>query len=186
LKFGQRLASAWQILTNPHYRLQKDSDPETADNEELLQAESGIASLKLELAEARKKNAELVQQIALEKDARRDAVQTGLEAKLLPFLKEAGMYLCQLNLQASLLAQNKPLQPGDVLALTKGLERGFEKMGLLFVGQPFTETDFELDKHQNISGGSLPDGAKVEIRIPGCSFGGRILRKAMVQNVSRE
>jgi molecular chaperone GrpE (heat shock protein) len=88
----------------------------------------------------------------------------------------------QLLTQIHLLkVENKPVRAEDLAAVATRLVRVLEDYGLKTVGEIGQTVEFDPNRHDSISGESMPaTGEAVQIRMVGITYQNKLLRKAGV------
>ena len=182
ISFGERLNIAVQALCGnvPAAAGTDDPVPVVDTDPRLLEMEAKAKSLSLDLEEARKLADSLRRELDYERNSRAEAVASSLAATLEPSMKDAVPYLGQLSLQALLLDKGTPVAAKDVMALARALAKVFEKQGLCPASNPGETVSYDPALH-TIQGGAIQPGAAVKICIPGYTFRGKLLKKALVE-----
>jgi molecular chaperone GrpE (heat shock protein) len=83
------------------------------------------------------------------------------------------------------LAQSKPVQAQDVLAVAQRLNSTLRQHGLVLEGQIGEHLPFDPNRHTPLSTETaLVAGQPVTLRFPGVSYQGKLLQKAGVASIS--
>ena len=145
-----------------------------------LALESQVQGLRLELSQAQ----ETIQRLQKELERQRASGEALLseknQAQIAALLDELSAPVVQIvTLEA--LAQEKPVQSGDVLAVTRRLVNALCQAGLVLEGQIGEQQPYDPNRHSPLSAETaLNVGQHIVIRLPGASFKGKLLQKAGV------
>jgi len=137
---------------------------------ELQEARGQIESLKAELERAREGgNARGEEARQNEREALAQAVATPLS---------------QVLAQKHLLDSGAEVAAKDVAAAARSLVKACLSQGLELVGEAGAEAAFDPARHAALSGGTLEPGQAVRVRFVGLATGGRVVKKAAVEEAS--
>lgn len=163
-------------------------DPVPAQENQLLELEREIQSIKLELAERDTRIARLQAELERSQTASEDQVNDRISAFSERLIEAAAAPASQLMAQAYLLeVEGKPLQAKDILAVARRLVDALNDTGMRLSGSPGEEARFNPEVHALLaSTGPVSPGTRVRIRFPGVSFNGKIVRKAGVDLIGED
>jgi molecular chaperone GrpE (heat shock protein) len=153
----------------------------------LLEAERELQELRLE-AQERERQADSVR-ADLERARQGEAIRVSeaVEVRIEQLLAQAATPAAQLMVQAHLLeAEGKPVEARDVLAVAKRLVTVLAEAGLAFEGAVGETAAYDPDRHEPLGGPALTLSQTVVVRVPGCSYGGRLLKRAGVDGAPEE
>ena len=147
--------------------------------EQVIELERELQSLRLELEEQRRGAAKLKQELERQRGGE---TQRQAAAQVEAMLLDAAAPVSQLQMQAHLLkVEAKPVQAGDILAVATRLVRALEDHGLTLEGHVGDTVKYNPNQHELLSVDSAVEGGQqVVIRLVGISYKGKLLRKAGV------
>ena len=184
-----RSGLAWSVLVGKlPVSAEPAPDPVPHDNESaglLLKANAEVQTLRLDLEEARRQHDGLRRDLEHEQSLRTEAVASKLAATLEPSMREAAPLLGQLALQARLLEAGNPVEARDVMALARAVARVFEKQELVASSTPGEAAAFDPALHTPQGSAPAP-GAPITIQVPGYTFQGKVVRKALVETAQKQ
>jgi len=159
----------------------------TPADERLLEAEREVQELRLE-AQERERQADSAQaELDRAREGEAARVSEAVEVRIEQLLAQAATPAAQLMVQAHLLeAEGKPVEARDVLAVAKRLVTALTEAGLAFEGTVGETAEYDPDRHEPLGGPALTVGQMVVVRVPSCSYLGRLLRRAGVDGAPEE
>ena len=162
------------------FKWREYSPKKTGDAGRVLALESQAQSLRLELDQAQ----QTIQRLQNELERQRTSSETLLtektQAQIENLLGSLAAPLAQL-VTLNHLAQEKPVQPQDVLAVGQRLLVTLRQHGLELEGQIGERLPFDPDRHTPLSAENIPQpGQTVSIRFVGILYHGKLLHKAGV------
>ena len=152
----------------------QDSPPD------LLALQSENQRLHLALDETKSRCSHLEEDLARQGSAGEALRAAAIEKILTDLADPAAQFMLQLDLTDR---QGKSIQAGDALAVARSLLKTLAAYGLIPADIAGETVPFDPAQHTLLSGGDLPPGQPVLIRVPGFSYQGRRLRKAGVSRV---
>jgi len=148
----------------------------------LLEAERQVQELRLEGEERERQAAGVRAQLERARQGQEARVAEAVEVRIEQLLSQAAAPAAQLMVQSHLLtAEGKPVEARDVLVVAKRLVSTLAEAGLAFEGAVGETAAYDPDRHEPLGGPALRPGQAVVVRIPGCSFHARLLRRAGVE-----
>lgn len=148
---------------------------------EMLALRRDLAAARMELGETREALRREQSRVAAAQQAQAEAVAQSVETRLARLFSAIAAPLSQLQTQAYLLAEGRPLQATDVMTLAMQLAQAAQDCGLEPVGSPGESLAFEPQTMQPLGEGPLQPGAQVTVRFVGYRLGGRVVHKALVE-----
>ena len=175
----------WGWLTRPFRHKPKDGG--AADHERLLEAERQAQELRLEVRAAERLAESLRNDLERARQAESTGVSSALEGRTEQLLTQASTPAAQLMAQAHLLEdEGRPVEARDVLAVAKRLVSALTEVGLVFEGAAGEAAVYDPNRHEPLGGSAPRVGQRIVIRLPGCSFNGRLLKRAGVEALPEE
>lgn len=152
----------------------------------VLELESIVQSLKLDLSEQEKNLAQIKAELSLLSKKQDSTVKGMVSSQTENFLKDMAAPVAQLVTQFH-LCRERPVQLKDVLAVSMRLVSGLEALGLKLEGKIGDIVDFDSSRHEGLSLEAEPpaEGSPVTITMPGVSYDKKLLRKTAVVSVER-
>ena len=159
----------------------------TPADERLLEAEREVQELRLEAQERERQADSMRADLERSRQGEAARVSEAVEVRIEQLLAQAATPAAQLMVQAHLLeAEGKPVEARDVLAVAKRLVTALAEAGLAFEGAVGETAAYDPDRHEPLGGPALTLGQTVVVRVPGCSYRGRLLRRAGVDGAPEE
>jgi molecular chaperone GrpE (heat shock protein) len=170
------------VFTNMFSWFRKKRQVEEKDKT-LLDAQSELQSLRLEIQERDKTIANLKDDLNRERDGKTAQVKESTQAFIEKLIVEASTPVSQLLTQAHLLeSEGKPIQAKDVISISKRFIHVFENAGMNIEGTLGEKVSFDPNYHNPLSINSeIKGGDKVVIKLVGISYQGKVIRKAGVE-----
>jgi molecular chaperone GrpE (heat shock protein) len=161
--------------------------PTASGDERLLEAERQVQELRLEVQEREGQSAGLRAELERERESEAVRVSEAVDARVEQLLTQSATPAAQLTAQAYLLeTEGKPVEARDVLAVAKRLVTALAEAGLAFDGSVGETVAYDPDRHEPLGSPSVRPGQAVVVRLPGCSYRGRLLRRAGVEARTEE
>ena len=147
----------------------------------ILQLESTVQTLKLDLEEQNKTISDLKNELSLQSKKQDTTVKGLLLQQSETLAKEVSGPLAQLATQAH-LSGSRSLQAKDVIAVAMRLVDCLQSFGIKLEGSIGETVPFDSSKHEGMSLSEEPpaDRSTVKISMPGVSFQDKLLRKIAV------
>jgi molecular chaperone GrpE (heat shock protein) len=139
-----------------------------------------VAGLEMDLREREERMAAMQKEYSALEAQARAAAQAGGEQQLEQLLRRLVSPLAGLATLAALAEAGRPVEPKDLAAAFRSLEKQLHGAGLEQVGAVGERTAFDTALHQRLSGGAVSAGTRVTVRMPGYRWGQKVLLKAMV------
>ena len=157
------------------------------DAERLLEAARELQVLRLEAQEYERQGESVRAELERLRQSEASRVTEAVERRVDQILAQVATPAAQLMAQAHLLeAEGKPVEARDVLAVARRLLTPLTEAGLVFEGAIGETAAYDPDRHEPLGGPAMAPGQAVVVRIPGCSYRGRQLRRAGVDIASEE
>jgi molecular chaperone GrpE (heat shock protein) len=170
--FFTRLRNAWGALTG------KPSEESLSMAPDVASVKRELAEIQLDLMDARKLLS--VQRSTI--DELRASLDSGIDHNLERLFREIATPLSQLRMQEALLESGTQVSGASVMALARQVAERVERSGLEPIGSFGETVDFDPQSCEPLSAdSSLSWGEEVVIRFIGYRYGGRVVRKAMVE-----
>lgn len=162
----------------------KSQDELKEARNKILQLESTVQSLRLDLEEQTKQVADLRNELSLQSKKQDSTVKGMLAHQSEALARDLSAPLAQLLTQAH-LASTRQLQAKDVIAVSMRLVECLQTFGIKTEGEIGQTVAFDSSKHEGMSLAEDPpaEGSSVKISMPGISFQEKILRKIAVCRV---
>lgn len=142
-----------------------------------------IAALEMDVRERDEKIRQMQAEYAgLSSAAQKAASEAGHEELERVFKNLAGP-MSSLSALAALSESGEQVASADLVTLFRMLEKELGRAGMERIGSAGETLPFDVARHQRMSGGAVRAGVKVRVRVPGFSFHGKVLLKAMVSAV---
>ncbi len=171
-----RIIDAWLALIG------KPSAEVRAAADEIASLNSDVARLNLDLRDAQETVSALREKLSELESHASQCSSDGLEG----LFGKLAAPLSQMRLQDSLIATGKEVSGASVMALARQLMNAIESAGLEPIGACGEEIPFDSERCGPLSAyRSFSPGEPVVVRFIGYQYNGRVVRKALVEEVRR-
>ena len=158
--------------------------PDPAVAARVLNLESSIRSLEMDITEKDKTLQLLKNELERAESKKESTIDSAVSSQLEGLIADIAPAVAQIATQEYLLkVEAKPIQGKDVLTVAMSLLHSLEDKGMKLEGTIGAQVPFDPNKHDLLGMGDsslINDGSSVTVRMPAVTYQGRILKKMAV------